>query len=190
RHHAERSGRQSDAAGEFRQGVDRVRQGESREALVRLRQQRQRRSSCRRAVQGRHGRRHGPHPVQRRGPGNAGIARGRHAIDVRQLREFDPANESRQTEGLAVTTSQRSKLAPDLPTMAEAGVPGFDISTWFGLLAPAGTPPSIIAKWNADVTRILESPEMRERLSAQGAEALPTTPQQFGAFIGSELTKY
>jgi len=91
---------------------------------------------------------------------------------------------------LAVTTAQRSKLAPDLPTMAEAGVPGFDISTWFGLLAPAGTPPDVIAKWNAGVTKILSSPAMRERLEAQGAEAAPDTPQQFARFIDRELVKY
>ncbi len=93
-------------------------------------------------------------------------------------------------KALAVTTAQRSKLAPDLPTMAEAGVPGFDISTWFGLLAPAGTPREVIAKWNADVVRILNSPEVRERLTAQGAEPAPTTPEQFAAFIGQELRKY
>jgi len=91
---------------------------------------------------------------------------------------------------LAVTTSQRSKLAPDLPTMAEAGVPGFDISTWFGLMAPAGTPPEVIARWNADVTRILNTPEMRERLIAQGAEAAPDTPAEFTRFIADELTRY
>src|SRR5205085_5840465 len=67
-----------------------------------------------------------------------------------------PQVKAGKLKALAVTTSQRSKLVPDLPTMAEAGVPGFDISTWFGLLAPAGTPPGVIAKWNADVTRILE----------------------------------
>jgi tripartite-type tricarboxylate transporter receptor subunit TctC len=91
---------------------------------------------------------------------------------------------------LAVTTAQRSKLAPDLPTMAEAGVPGFDISTWFGLLAPAGTPPDVIARWNADVTRILNTPEMRERLIAQGAEAAPDTPAEFTRFIADELARY
>ena len=69
-------------------------------------------------------------------------------------------------KALAVTTAKRSKLAPELPTMAEAGLPGFDISTWFGLFAPAGTPKEIVAKWNAEVTRILNSPEMRERLAA------------------------
>ena len=101
-----------------------------------------------------------------------------------------PQVKAGKLRALAVTTAQRSKLAPDLPTMAEAGVPGFDISTWFGLLAPAGTPPAVIAKWNADVTKILEAPEMRERLTLQGAEAAPMTPQQFGAFIATELSKY
>jgi len=91
---------------------------------------------------------------------------------------------------LAVTTAQRSKLAPDLPTMAEAGVPGFDISTWFGLLAPAGTPADVIAKWNTDTVKILNSTDMRERLTAQGAEAAPTTPAEFAQFIGRELAKY
>jgi tripartite-type tricarboxylate transporter receptor subunit TctC len=91
---------------------------------------------------------------------------------------------------LAVTTAQRSKLAPDLPTMAEAGVPGFDISTWFGLLAPAGTPPEVVAKWNADVTKILTASDMRERLASQGAEAAPDTPAEFARFIDEELVKY
>jgi tripartite-type tricarboxylate transporter receptor subunit TctC len=93
-------------------------------------------------------------------------------------------------KALAVTTAERSKLAPDLPTMAEAGLPGFDISTWFGLFAPAGTPKDVIAKWNAEVVKILNSPDMRERLTAQGAESAPTTPEQFAAFIQSEIPKY
>jgi tripartite-type tricarboxylate transporter receptor subunit TctC len=91
---------------------------------------------------------------------------------------------------LAVTTAQRSSLAPDLPTMAEAGLPGFDISTWFGLFAPAGTPRDVVAQWNADVVKILESDDMRARLAAQGAEAAPTTPERFGAFVASEAKKY
>jgi tripartite-type tricarboxylate transporter receptor subunit TctC len=74
--------------------------------------------------------------------------------------------------------------------MAEAGVPGFDISTWFGLMAPAGTPPEIVARWNADVVRILNTPEMRERLFAQGAEAAPDTPAEFTRFIADELARY
>jgi tripartite-type tricarboxylate transporter receptor subunit TctC len=93
-------------------------------------------------------------------------------------------------KALAVTTARRSPLAPDLPTMAESGVAGFDISTWFGLLAPAGTPADIVAKWNADVGRILRTPEMRDRLSAMGAEAAPDTPAEFAQFIAGEAAKY
>jgi len=105
------------------------------------------------------------------------------------------ANAMAQVKGgtvrpIAVTTAQRSKLAPDLPTMAEAGMPGFDISTWFGLLAPAGTPPDVIAKWNAAVVRALNSPDVREKMLAQGAEPSPTTPSEFAAFIAKEREKY
>jgi len=105
------------------------------------------------------------------------------------------ANAMAQVKGgklraLAVTTVKRSPLAPDLPTMAEAGLPGFDISTWFGLFAPAGTPKDIVAKWNADVTRILNSPDVRARFIADGAEPSPSSPEQFSQFIAAELTKY
>jgi len=91
---------------------------------------------------------------------------------------------------LAVTTAERSKLAPELPTMAEAGLPGFDISTWYGLFAPAGTPPDIVTKWNADVTAMLRTPDMRERLLAQGAEPAPGTPDEFARFVATEAAKY
>ena len=105
------------------------------------------------------------------------------------------ANAMAQVKGgklraLAVTTAKRSALAPELPTMAEAGLPGFDISTWYGLFAPTGTPPAIVAKWNADVTRILNMPDVRARFVADGAEPAPNSPEQFAQFIAAELTKY
>jgi tripartite-type tricarboxylate transporter receptor subunit TctC len=105
------------------------------------------------------------------------------------------ANAMAQVKGgkvraIAVTTAQRSKLAPELPTMAESGMPGFDISTWFGLLAPAGTPPEVVAKWNADVVKALNAPDVREKMLAQGAEPSPTTPVEFAAFIARERDKY
>ena len=93
-------------------------------------------------------------------------------------------------KALAVTTAERSTLVPELPTMAEAGLPGFDISTWYGLFAPAGTPAAIIAKWNADVTRILNTPDVRAKLMADGAEPAPDTPEQFAQMIARELAKY
>jgi tripartite-type tricarboxylate transporter receptor subunit TctC len=105
------------------------------------------------------------------------------------------ANAMAQVKGgklkaLAVTTARRSALAPDLPTMTEAGLPGFDISTWFGLMAPAGTPKEIVARWNSDLVKILESPDMKQKLALQGAEAAPMTPQEFSAFIANEVPKY
>jgi tripartite-type tricarboxylate transporter receptor subunit TctC len=93
-------------------------------------------------------------------------------------------------KALAVTTAKRSPLVPDLPTMAEAGIAGFDISTWYGLFAPAGTPKDVVAKWNADVTKILNSPDVRARLVADGAEPSPDSPDDFAKFIASELAKY
>jgi tripartite-type tricarboxylate transporter receptor subunit TctC len=93
-------------------------------------------------------------------------------------------------KALAVTTAKRSPLVPDLPTLAEAGLPGFDIYTWWGFMAPAGTPKEIIAKWNAEVTRILNTPEMQASFAQQGAEPAPTTPEQFTALIQGEIPKY
>ena len=93
-------------------------------------------------------------------------------------------------KAFAVTTARRSAFAPELPTMAEAGVPGFDISTWYGILAPANTPPDIVKKLNAEIVRILASDDMRDKLKAQGAESSPTSPEEFAAFIRAEWTKY
>ena len=91
---------------------------------------------------------------------------------------------------LAVTTANRSPLAPDLPTMAEAGLPGFDISTWYGFFAPAGTPPAIVAKWNAEVAKILNAPDVRAKFVADGAEPAPNSPGEFAQFIAREQAKY
>jgi len=93
-------------------------------------------------------------------------------------------------KAFAVTTAKRSALAPELPTMAEVGVPGFDISTWYGIMAPAGTPPEVVRKLNAEIVKILASDDMRERLKAQGAEPAPMTPEEFTAFIRAEWNKY
>jgi tripartite-type tricarboxylate transporter receptor subunit TctC len=93
-------------------------------------------------------------------------------------------------KAIAVTTAQRSKLAPELPTMAEAGMPGFDISTWFGILAPAGTPSEVVTKWNAELVKALNAPDVREKMMAQGAEPAPMTPADFASFIAREREKY
>ncbi|HXX85880.1 MAG TPA: tripartite tricarboxylate transporter substrate binding protein [Casimicrobiaceae bacterium] len=106
------------------------------------------------------------------------------------LANSTPQLKAGKLKALAVTTAKRSALAPELPTLAETGLPGFDIYTWWGFLAPAGTPKEIVAKWNAEVTRILSTPEMRAFFAQQGAEPSPTTPEQFSALIRSEIPKY
>jgi len=106
------------------------------------------------------------------------------------LANSTPQLKAGKLKALAVTTAKRSALAPELPTLAETGLPGFDIYTWWGFMAPAGTPKEIIAKWNGEVTRILATPEMKAFFAQQGAEPAPTTPEQFAALIRSEIPKY
>jgi tripartite-type tricarboxylate transporter receptor subunit TctC len=101
-----------------------------------------------------------------------------------------PQLKAGKLKALAVTTAKRSPLVPELPTLAESGLPRFDIYTWWGFLAPAGTPPEIIAKWNSEVTRILRTPEMTAFFAQEGAEPAPTTPEAFAALIRSEMVKY
>jgi tripartite-type tricarboxylate transporter receptor subunit TctC len=99
---------------------------------------------------------------------------------------------------IAVTSAQRSPALPDLPTIAESGLPGFEATSWFGVLAPAGTPPAIINRLNAEINKWLQSPDGKEKLLAQGALIEPRgesvtaggSPEQFAAFIRSETDKW
>jgi len=91
---------------------------------------------------------------------------------------------------LAVLSPQRFPAAPEIPSAVEAGFPGLDSSVWFGLFAPAGTPKSIVMKINKEVVAALQVPETKAALMAQGAEAVPTTPEAFDAFVKSEIAKW
>ncbi len=91
---------------------------------------------------------------------------------------------------LAVTTAARSPLAPELPTIAESGLPGFDINTWFGLFVPAGTPPEVVNVLHDEFNHALSDPDIREKMLALGAEPVGSTPAQFAAYIRSESAKY
>jgi len=92
--------------------------------------------------------------------------------------------------GLAVSTAKRSVFAPELPTVAEAGLAGFDVYGWNGLLAPAGTPKSIIAKLHAEITRALQIPEIRERVAGFGFEPVGNSPEEFGEFIKADIAQW
>ena len=91
---------------------------------------------------------------------------------------------------LSVTSEKRSTLMPDIPTVNESGVPGFDMGTWWGLVAPAAVSKDVIARLHAETAKVLKLPDVREKLGNVGAEPGGNTPDQFGAFIRSETAKY
>ncbi|GKS93078.1 tripartite tricarboxylate transporter substrate binding protein [Acidovorax sp. SUPP2825] len=91
---------------------------------------------------------------------------------------------------IAVTTAKRSPELPDVPTIAEAGVPGYEATSWFGMFAPAGTPAPIVAQLNKALVKVLSQPETKKKLADQGAEPVSETPEQFAAFIQAESAKW
>jgi tripartite-type tricarboxylate transporter receptor subunit TctC len=90
-----------------------------------------------------------------------------------------------------MTGSARTAAAPDIPTMAEAGLPGVEISAWYGLMAPANLPPAVLARLNTELNAVLQMPDVQKRIRELGAEPVPPAPPaQFRQFIDAELTKY
>lgn len=108
-------------------------------------------------------------------------------IDLATARAFVRAGRMRE---LAMTSAQRTPLAPELPTISESGVPGLAAPSWFGIIAPAGTPPGIVTRLNSELVAVLKSAEVREKMMSAGIEPLSSTPQEFAAFIHSEIEKY
>lgn len=97
---------------------------------------------------------------------------------------------SGKLKALAVTTARRASAMPELPTLAESGLPGFDVGTWFGLFGPAHLPAEVTARLNKAFTEALATPELKARMSTLMAEPSPTTPEQFGAFVRAEMARY
>ncbi len=91
---------------------------------------------------------------------------------------------------LAVTGEKRSPAAPALPTVMEAGVPGYVVISWFGVMTPTGTPREIVMRLNSDIAQVMRSPDIRERLATDGAEPTFSTPEKFGEFIKAEIAKW
>ena len=101
-----------------------------------------------------------------------------------------PQIKAGKTRALAVTTAKRSAALPDVPTLSETVLPGFDVGTWFGILVPTGTPPAIIEKIRAEIDQMVKSPEIRKQFLEMGAEPVGNTPAQMAAQIKSELAAY
>jgi tripartite-type tricarboxylate transporter receptor subunit TctC len=100
-----------------------------------------------------------------------------------------PLAKAGKLHALAVTGAQRNPAVPDVPTMADA-LPGFEVTNWIGIFAPAGTPADIVAKLNSEIMRVMRLPEVQSRLTNEGAKFTPTTPNEFAAFVKSEITKW
>ena len=130
-------------------------------------------------------------PYKGAAPATADLLGGQVQLMFDNLASALPNVKAGKLRALAVTTLARSAAIPGLPTIAESGLAGFDLTTWFGLLVPAGTPPEIVARLNAEIVRALDAKDMRERLEKMGAEPLSNnTPEHFAAFIRSEAAKY
>lgn len=101
-----------------------------------------------------------------------------------------PQIKNGRLRAIAVSSSKRSAALPDVPTVDESGLPGFEVSSWYGYFAPAATPRQIVAKVNADMQAILASPEMKTKLAPLGAEPAPTTPESFAKYVRAELDRW
>jgi tripartite-type tricarboxylate transporter receptor subunit TctC len=130
-------------------------------------------------------------PYKGGAPAMADLLAGQVQLMFDNLANALPNVRAGRLRALAVTTLARSPAMPDLPTIAESGLPGFDLTTWFGVMAPAGTPGEIVLRLNAEIVRALDATDMRERLEKMGAEPpANNTPERFAAFIRAEAAKY
>jgi len=129
-------------------------------------------------------------PYKGGAPATTDLLAGQVPIGFVPIATMLPHISSGRIRALAVSSLQRTPQLPNLPTVSEAGLPGFEMTPWFGILAPAGTPVDVISKLNTELVRILRSPDTVKQLAAQGVEAAHTTPQEFLALIKSNLDKW
>jgi tripartite-type tricarboxylate transporter receptor subunit TctC len=101
-----------------------------------------------------------------------------------------PLARAGKLRALAVTTSARSSAAPDIPTVAESGVPDYDANAWFGVFTPSGTPPAVINRLHSEIVKVVKLPDIRDRFLSLGGEPVGSTPEQFGAFFRNEVAKW
>lgn len=129
-------------------------------------------------------------PYQGGGPAITAVIGGQVQLTFGNLLAVLPLVKSEKLKALGVTGGKRSSAAPDLPTIAEEGVLGYEFSSWFGFFSPAATPGGTVAKLNQEIVRILRTPEMKQRLTQDGADVVASSPQEFGAYLASETKKW
>lgn len=128
-------------------------------------------------------------PYKGTGPALTGLLSGEVSITFATVTSIQPHLKSGRAKALAVTTPKPSPMLPGVPTISESALPGFEMLSWFGLLAPAGAPPAIVTRMNAEVAKVLALPEIRSALAVQGLETRGGTPAQFGDHIRAEIAK-
>jgi len=129
-------------------------------------------------------------PYKGNGPAYTDLISGQVPVMFPSIATALPIVKSGRVRALAVTTVARSRIAPELPTLSEAGVPGYELSSWYGLLAPAGTPATIVGRLQQEIARIFGAAELREKLMAQGVEPLANAPDAFAKALAAEIAKW
>ena len=129
-------------------------------------------------------------PYKGSAPGLVALIGGETMIGFADMLITLPHVKSGKLRALAVTGAQRSRLMPELPTIAESGLPGYSVTAWFGLLAPAATPPDSVTRISAEIQKGFKTVQMQGRFSVMGADPVGNTPEQFAAFLGTEMAKW
>jgi tripartite-type tricarboxylate transporter receptor subunit TctC len=129
-------------------------------------------------------------PYKGAGPAITGVLSAETDIMFATMVSILPQVKSGKLRALAVTGARRSPAAPELPTVAEAGVPGYEANAWFATYTTAGVEPRRVQQLNTEITRIMTSPEVRDRLAAQGAEAMTSTPAELARYTASEIVRW
>jgi tripartite-type tricarboxylate transporter receptor subunit TctC len=129
-------------------------------------------------------------PYKGGGPSVVALLGGEVTASFATMPSVLPHVKSGKLRGVAVTTSRRSPSAPNLPTVAESGLPGFDMGSWYGLMAPAGTPAAVVSHLNAETIKVLKLADVKQRLDNSGFDALVSTPEEYAAYTRTEIDKW
>ena len=188
---AEHARRQSVDSGEQREGAHRAAEGESRQVS----RSRRRGNGTSQHLSGElfksmAGVEMQHIPYKGSPPALQDVVGGQVAMTFDNITTAWPLAKAGKLRALAVTTAKRSSVAPDVPTLAESGLPGFEVGSWHGVFAPAGTPPEIVKRLNAEIVKILNMPDVREKLVGLGAEPVGDTPEEFTALVKAEVVKW
>ena len=123
-------------------------------------------------------------------PAFTGLLGGEIAVYMSSIQPAIPMLKAGRVRALGVTSAKRIPSLPDVPTIAESGLPGYEVTNWYGVMAPAGVPKDVLTKIHADVERALKQKDVQQRFEAEGGDPTPTTPEQFAAFIKNEVVKW